>query len=138
MHINNHVDIQARNFSLTKALRKYIDRRLRFTLGNKDQHIQRVIVRLSDINGPRGGEDKCCQIQVILPHLKDVVVEDIETDMYVAIDRATERVSCAVGRRLSRQRDNKRTTARFNFAALTEEYEAQLAEINSTNATKPL
>ena len=46
MHINNHVDIQARNFSLTKALRKYIDRRLRFTLGNKDQHIQRVIVRL--------------------------------------------------------------------------------------------
>lgn len=138
MQNNNHVDIQARNFSLTKALRNYIDRRLRFTLGNRDKHIQRVIVRLSDINGPRGGEDKCCQIQVILPHLKDVVVEDIETDMYVAIDRATDRVNRVVGRRLSRQRDNNRTTAKFNFAALTEEHESKSVETSSTNGTTAL
>jgi len=131
MQINNHVDIQARNFSLTQALRNYIDRRLRFTLGSREQHIQRVIVRLSDINGPRGGEDKCCQIHVILPHLKEVVVEDIETDMYAAIDRATDRVSCAVGRRLSRQRDKNRSTAKLNLAALTEDYESKSAEMNS-------
>ena len=132
MQLNIQIDIQARNFSLTKALRNHIDRRLRLTLGTRDQHIQRVVVRLSDINGPRGGEDKCCQMQVILPHLKDVVVEDTETDMYAAIDRATDRVSCAVGRRLSRQRDNSRSTAKFNLQALTEELESKPAEINST------
>jgi len=138
MQINNHVDIQARNFSLTTALRKYIDRRLSFTLGSREQHIQRVIVRLSDVNGPRGGEDKCCQIQVILPHLKNVVVEDIETDMYAAIDRATDRVGNVVGRRLSRQRDNNRTTAKFDFAALAEEAEILTAETSSTNASSRL
>ena len=121
--------IQARNFSLTKALRSYIERRLRFALGSRDEHIQKIMVRLSDINGPRGGEDKCCQIQVVLPHLKDAVIEDIETDMYVAIDRATDRVSCAVGRRLSRQRDNNRSTPQFDFVSLTEQHEIQSAEI---------
>ena len=51
------LDIQARNFQLTKALRNYIKRRLGFALSSKNNHIQRVQVRLSDINGPRGGAD---------------------------------------------------------------------------------
>lgn len=131
MQKNVHVNIQARNFSLTKALRNHIDRRLNLTLGSRDKHIQSVVVRLSDINGPRGGEDKCCQIQVILPHLKDVVVEDIETDMYAAIDHAADRVSHAVGRRLSRRRDKNRSTIRFNLAALAEDNEPKSADMNS-------
>jgi len=102
-------DIQARNFSLTKALRDYIEKRIRFALDARDEHIQRVMVRLSDINGPRGGEDMCCHIQIILPHLPDVVIEDTEADMYVAIDKASDRAGCTVGRRLTRQRDRERS-----------------------------
>ena len=78
------LDIQARNFSLTTALRNHTERRLGFALSARDDHIQRVIVRLSDINGPRGGADKCCHVQVVLIHLADVVIEDIEADLYVA------------------------------------------------------
>ena len=37
-------------------------------------------MRLSDINGPRGGADKRCHLQVVLAGLPDVVVEDIEAD----------------------------------------------------------
>ena len=54
-----------------------------------DDRIQRVVMRLSDINGPRGGADKRCHLQVVLAGLPDVVVEDIEADLYVAIDRAS-------------------------------------------------
>lgn len=103
------IDIQARNFRLTNALRHHVERRLCFALSTRDEHIQRVAVRLSDINGPRGGEDKCCHIQVVLPRLADVVVEDTETDIYAAIDRAAGRVGRTVGRRLSRHRDRERT-----------------------------
>jgi len=115
------IDIQARNFSLTQALRSHIERRLAFALSTRDEHIQRILVRLSDINGPRGGEDKCCHIQVVLPHLADVVIEDTEVDMYVAIDRAIDRAGRTVGRRLARQRDNERAAGLQYLHTLTEE-----------------
>lgn len=103
------INIQAQNFPLTSALRGHVERRLGFALSTRDNHIQRVMVRLSDINGPRGGEDKCCRIQIILPHLPDVVIEDTMENLYCAIDRASDRAGRTVGRRLARQRDRSRS-----------------------------
>ena len=106
------VDIQARNFTLTNAIRSYVQRRLSFALNSRDMHIQRIMVRLSDINGPKGGEDKCCHIQVVLPKMADVVIKDIGSDLYAAIDKAVDRASINVNRRLSKQRDKKRSIYR--------------------------
>ena len=98
------IDIQARDFSLSDALRSHAQRRLRSALSCCDEYIQRVAVRLSDINGPRGGEDKRCHLQVVLAGLPDVVIEDIEADLYVAIDRATDRAGRTVVRKIDRRR----------------------------------
>jgi len=103
------IDIQARNFTLTNAIQSHVNRRLSFALGSRDEHIQLIRVRLSDINGPRGGEDKSCRIQVVLPKLSDVIIEDVETDLYTAIDRAVDRASKNVDRRINRHRDNRRS-----------------------------
>jgi len=97
------IDIQARDFSLTDALRSHAERRLRFALTCCDDHIQRVVMRLSDINCPRGGADKRCHVQIVLAGLPDVVIEDTEADQYVAIDRATDRAGRTVVRRINRQ-----------------------------------
>ena len=105
------LEIQARHFSLTNALRNYIERRLAFALSAHDEHVRRVTVRLSDINGPRGGEDKQCHLQIVFDHLPDVIVEDTESDMYIAIDRATDRASRTVGRKVSRLRDKLRAVS---------------------------
>lgn len=104
------INIQARNFKLTSAIRDYVTRRLGFAFSTRDEHIQQIKVRLSDINGPRGGADKRCHIQVVIPHLTDVVIEDTEVDLYVAIDRAVDRAGRTVGRKLSRHRDRYRVT----------------------------
>lgn len=114
------IDIQARNFSLTDALRDHVMRRLYFTLSTRVDHIQRVRVRLSDTNGPRGGEDKRCQITVKLARLPDVVIEDTEVNLYAAIDRAAYRAGRTVGRRLSRQRDNIRLSRQREMTLLAE------------------
>jgi putative sigma-54 modulation protein len=114
------IDIQARNFPLTNPLRGHVERRLGFALSTRDDHIQRVMVRLSDINGPRGGADKCCHIQVVLPHLPDVVIEDTEADLYAAIDRAVDRAGRTVGRRLARQRDRGRSSGLHDMESQTE------------------
>ena len=97
------IDIQACDFSLTDALRSHAERKLRFALTCCVDHIQRVVMRLSDINGPRVGADKRCHVQIVLAGLPDVVIEDTEADLYVAIDRATGRAGRTAVRRINRQ-----------------------------------
>lgn len=97
------IDIQSRSFSLTKALLTYTEQRLLFSMSYWSDHIDAVIVRLSDINGPRGGADKRCHVQIVIQGLPDIVVEDTECDLYAAIDRAMDRARRTVARKLDRQ-----------------------------------
>ena len=94
------VDIQAQGFPLTEALAEHTERRLRFALKHATDQVQHVTVRLADINGPRGGIDKKCSIHIVLAGLPDIVTEDTEADMYVAINRAVDRVGRTVLRRV--------------------------------------
>ena len=97
------IDIQSRGFSLTDALHRYTQRRLHFVMSYCSGHINQVVVRLSDVNGPRGGADKCCHIRIVLAGIPNVVVEDTEVDMYAAIDRACDRARRTVVRKIDRQ-----------------------------------
>jgi ribosome-associated translation inhibitor RaiA len=80
--------IQVRGFNLRLALRQHAERCLRFVLARVGKVIRKISVRLSDVNGPRGGADEQCHLHVGLNHLSVVVIEDIEGDLYPAIDRA--------------------------------------------------
>ena len=96
------IDIQSRGFALTHALREYTGRRLRFALVLAGGRVRRVAVRLFDVNGPRGGIDKRCHIRGALNGLAAVVTEDAEADLYLAINRAADRIGRNVMRRLAR------------------------------------
>ena len=111
------INIQVHGFSLTDALRSHAERRVRGAMSCCDDHIQRVVMRLSDINGPRGGTDKRCHLQVVLAGLPDLVVEDIEGDLYVAIDRAVDRA----GRTLVRKIDRRHTLLRQSAPLVLDE-----------------
>jgi ribosome-associated translation inhibitor RaiA len=97
------IDIQTRGFSLTDALYSYSQRRVLGAMAYISGHVNRVVIRLSDINGPRGGADKCCRIQIALAGIPAVVVEDTEVNMYDAIDRAVDRARRTVVRKVDRQ-----------------------------------
>ncbi len=99
------IDIQTRGFELTEALRRHIIRRLGFRFSVSDQPVHRVNLHLTDENGPRGGRDKRCRIRIVLSRAADVVVEDTQVDLYLAIDRAIDRAGRSLIRRLERQRD---------------------------------
>ncbi|MBI2778268.1 MAG: HPF/RaiA family ribosome-associated protein [Gammaproteobacteria bacterium] len=111
------INIYAHGFTTTEALREHVTRRLHHALGGCADHISQARVRLSDVNGPRGGADKCCQIQVRLAHLADVVIENTEADLYVAIDRAAERVGRTAARHIARQRRPVRISSRQETAS---------------------
>jgi ribosomal subunit interface protein len=101
------IDIQARGLDLTEQLREHTERRLQFALSWANDDVRAIAVRLSDINGPRGGNDKRCRIKITLSGTSDVVIEDAESDLYVAIDRAADRTERAVARRLQRLREHR-------------------------------
>ena len=98
-------NIQAQGFALTESIRAYTELRLVYAVSFASQIIRRVTVRLSDINGPRGGNDKKCQLVFTLQGLPDIVIQDTESNLYVAIDRAVDRASRAVARVIDRQHD---------------------------------
>jgi ribosome-associated translation inhibitor RaiA len=102
------IAIQSRDFPLTNALNNHVHKRLGFTLGRAAGQVRRIAVRLSDLNGPRGGIDKRCFIEVRLDRMAPVVVEDVQSDLYTAIDRAASRIGRAVIRRLAQDSNRRR------------------------------
>ncbi|MCG6860980.1 MAG: HPF/RaiA family ribosome-associated protein [Chromatiaceae bacterium] len=97
------IDIETSDFPVTEALRDHAERQLLFALTCCGEHIRRVVMRLSDVNGPRGGPDKRCRLRLKLAGLPDLVVEDTQTDLYVAIDRATDRTGRTLVRKIGRR-----------------------------------
>lgn len=95
------VDVHAQGFELTNALAQHTERRLRFALKHATGRVQNVTVRLADINGPRGGTDKRCSVHIVLNGLPDIMSEDTEADMYLAINRAVDRVGRTVLRKMA-------------------------------------
>jgi ribosomal subunit interface protein len=97
--------VQTQGFDLTPGLREHVERRIHFALDRASESVRKVSVRLSDLNGPRGGEDKRCRIQVVVPGAADVLIDATEPDLYVAIDRAADRAGRTLARQLARLRE---------------------------------
>ncbi|HKE82413.1 MAG TPA: HPF/RaiA family ribosome-associated protein [Vicinamibacterales bacterium] len=84
--------------------REHIARKLGTRFGKFGSSIERITVRLSDANGPKGGRDRMCQIKVVLGGLPSVVVEERDSALQGAIDRAMHSAALAVRRSVQRRR----------------------------------
>jgi ribosome-associated translation inhibitor RaiA len=92
---------------LSKTLKKHVHTRLGFTSLYANSRVRHVHVTLSDLNGLRGGIDKRCLIKVRVDGLPVLVVEDVQSDVYTAIDRAVGRTARTVKRRLAVSDDRR-------------------------------
>ena len=95
-------EIRGRDISISRELHEYIERRLRFALDRFATRIRQVRVTLGDLNGPRGGIDKCCKLAVSLDHSSTFVVESHASTAYSAIDCVADKATAHIGRRLKR------------------------------------
>jgi len=99
------LDIVGQHLDMTEVLAAHIERRLRFTLGRFGSRIGRVAVTLTTLEGSRGGLDKQCCIVASLAPTDEVVVDVIDTDIFLALDRATDRLGRILARELERRRE---------------------------------
>lgn len=101
---NMRLEIRSPRLRLGDALRTYVERRMRFALGRTSAALGRVVVRLADVNGPRGGEDKRCRVSLTVHPRTRVVVDELDHDIYAAVDRAAGRAGRAAARAVGRLR----------------------------------
>ena len=103
-----NIDIQALDFIMTDSIERYVKDRINYLFGSRHDQIQRIDVRLSGDKSPNGGSDKHCQVRLTLPRLKEIVIDDVQSDLYVSIFRAMDRASRTLSRHSSLLQDKKR------------------------------
>ncbi|AKF05129.1 HPF/RaiA family ribosome-associated protein [Sandaracinus amylolyticus] len=101
----HHVAIEAHH-------REYVRERLGQKLGKFAPAIERIYVMLEDLNGPKGGVDHECRIQVTLSGLGQVVVKERDPDAIAAFDLAADRMEITLRHHFGRVREGHVAEAR--------------------------
>lgn len=89
-------------------LRGLAEERLRFVLRRLATGVPVARVQLSDVNGPRGGMDKRCQVELTTEGSGRVVVTSVAGDWRTALDQALARAARFLMRLRGRNRDVRR------------------------------
>lgn len=99
--------IHSSDFALTSALDSFIKQQAGKSMRACADRVERLIIRLKDINGPKGGQDKECCVEVKLANHAPIVVSKRSSDAYSSIRKALGRASRTTLRRLGKRRASK-------------------------------
>lgn len=94
-------------------LRDLTVRRVNFVLRRLRWMVPRAEVQLSDVNGPRGGLDKRCQVELRTDGAGSVVVTSLASDWRTALDNALARAARFLMRHWRRGSDSRRLRQRL-------------------------
>ena len=103
-----HLTIRSRHVELSSALREHSTKRLERALEPFLLHVASAELVFSDLNGPRGGPAQSCRVSVGLNDGTMLMVQNLDSDFYVASGLAAGRVGYLVGRELERTRKRAR------------------------------
>jgi putative sigma-54 modulation protein len=102
------IEVRFHGIESSEAFRDHAVRRVHFHLSRFAGEVTAVVVRVADVNGPRGGLDKRCQVTLRGPRLGSANLDERSADAYAALDLALERVGRSAGRELDRARWSRR------------------------------
>jgi ribosomal subunit interface protein len=111
------LSVRGLNFDLTDAILGHVRRRLTEGLSHYAPRLRGVTVRVSDVNGPRGGTDKRCHLEVTAAGVGAIVADEVDADLYRAIDRAAARLRRQLARTFGRHRDGGGGSGRRRVSA---------------------
>ena len=95
-------------------LRELAVQRLQFVLRRLRGLVPRARVRLSDVNGPRGGVDKRCQVELNTEGAGTVVITALARDWRTALDSAMARAARSLAHSWQRNQRPTRPSQRNN------------------------
>lgn len=83
--------------------------RVRFAMRRLTWLVPRAEVRLKDVNGPRGGVDKCCHVSLKTRRAGTVVITAMARDWRSALEEAIARAARVLLRNWKRSRAQRRS-----------------------------
>lgn len=89
------------------SLRDWASQRVAFVFRRHPWAAPRATVRLSDLNGPRGGVDKECVIEISAAGSSPLIIRAVAHNWHAALNVALSRASAALKKLLRRGRDAK-------------------------------
>lgn len=101
------IQILGRNVSLNPPQIEVIERRIQYALNRFSTQVRTVQVTLSDVNGPKGGQDILCRFKVLLRKRGEVLVGDTDVSIESAVANVADRAARSLGRLLDRQREHQ-------------------------------
>lgn len=99
--------MRAKKIQLTEEVKDSIQRRVYFSLGRFSNCIRDIKIMLADVNGPRGGVDKSCHVNVRLKPCGEVYMEDQSEDLKAVIYNIFDRLNRALERKIKRDFQQK-------------------------------
>jgi putative sigma-54 modulation protein len=91
------------SFDYSDTLSRHIERRVTAALRSQVAQVEGIVLKLLDVNGPRGGaNDKVVRITVSLKPWGRLVASAASSDIYLSVDSAANRLKTAVHRHCSR------------------------------------
>src|SRR5437870_9523587 len=97
--------VHGHHVPVSDDLATHAETRFKAALDQHDGWVTNVIVRLEDVNGPKGGIDKRCHATINLRAGATVVLEDTSPDLYSAINIVADRAKQAVSRKVAKIRE---------------------------------
>lgn len=95
--------VRINDSELVEVFKSYVERRIRFALGRFGGRVGQITVRVMGA----GREVHRCRITAEILPFGRVAVEEADSDLLLAIDRATGRIGRLFGRELERARDSR-------------------------------
>lgn len=92
------ISIRSQTLELSPRMRRWARERAEVALERFRGRVHSVVVRLDDLNGPRGGVDKSCRIRISGPKLS-IALEHRHDDAKQAISSGLRRVARTLERR---------------------------------------
>jgi putative sigma-54 modulation protein len=96
------ISIRVRDMEWTDELREKVERSVAFALDRYDTQVSQISVYLADLNGPKGGVDKLCQITATLRRGNPVLILEKGSGILPTVNRALGRLGHSIGRSIER------------------------------------
>jgi putative sigma-54 modulation protein len=107
-----HLDVRTRGFDLTASMYRHAVDHIAAKVVTHARAISAITVRLEDVNGPKGGLDKRCRVELLIAGAGPIIVDETDQDAYAAMDLAGERLKKVVGRVLEQRQSQRRQRGR--------------------------